>query len=64
MTEYIGKTLELHLKQFGTTYEVICYGRGHLLFSRGFKSKECALVFFDQKVVEVSLLESWWTLYE
>lgn len=63
-TEYIGKTLELQLIQFGTTYEVKCYGRGHLLFSRGFKSKERALAFFDQKEAEVSLLESRWTLYE
>lgn len=64
MVEYIGKTLELQLTQYSSTYyEVICYGKGCHLFSRAFNSKERALAFFDQKVAEIHLLETWWHTY-
>lgn len=62
---YGEKSLTLDLREYSPNYyEVSCYGAGHFLFSRGFRTKERALVFFDQKVAEIRLLETWWSTYE
>lgn len=63
--EYVGKIFSLYIRKYSEIkYEVSCYGNGHLLSSRGFKSKERALIFFEQKVAEAMALETWWTYYE
>lgn len=63
--EYIGKIFSLYIRKYSEIqYEVFCYGNGYLLCSRGFKSKERALVFFEQKIAEVMALETWWSYCE
>lgn len=63
--EYIGEIFSLYILKYSEIqYEVMCYGNGYLLCSRGFKSKERALVFFEQKIAEAIALETWWSYYE
>lgn len=63
--EYMGEIFSLYIRKYSEIqYEVMCYGNGYLLCSRGFKSKERALVFFEQKIAEAMALETWWSYYE
>lgn len=63
--EYIGKIFSLYIQKYSEIqYEVRCYGNEYLLASRRFKSKERALVFFEQKITEAMALETWWSYCE